>query len=153
MNMPRLAPIVVALLLYASVLAGQKNAQKDPDTLKSEAEKASGGQQGRLYAELADRLVDVADQQFSQGNSVQGHATVQEVLQDATKAHDVALRTQDKRKEVEIHLRQTQRHLEAVKRTLAAEDRPALDEVEKKLAELRQELLDSMFAPKKKDNK
>jgi hypothetical protein len=106
-----------------------------------------------LYSELADRLVDVADQQFTQGNSVQGHATVQEVLTDASKAHDIALRTHDNRKEVEIHLRQTQRHLESLKRTLAAEDRPALEEVEKKVAELRQELLDSMFAPKKKDNK
>jgi hypothetical protein len=133
--------------------SGVASGQKDLETLKVEAEKATGGQQAKLYAEIADRLVDVADEQFNQGNSVQGHATVQEVLQDATKAHDIALRSHDKRKEVEIHLRETQRHLEAVKRTLAAEDRPALEEVEKKLAELRQELLDSMFAPKKKEPK
>lgn len=145
--MRRLAPILFLFLLVPGVLSGQK----DLDTLKAEAEKATGGHQAKLYAELADRLVDVADQQFNQGNSVQGHATVQEVLEDASKAHDLALRTHDKRKEVEILLRQTQRHLDNVKRTLAAEDRPALEEVEKKLAELRQELLDSMFAPKKKD--
>lgn len=145
--MRRLAPILLIFLMVPGVASGQK----DLDTLKAEAEKATGSQQAKLYAQLADRLVDVADQQFNQGNSVQGHATVQEVLEDASKAHDVALRTHDKRKEVEILLRQTQRHLENVKRTLAAEDRPTLDEVEKKLAELRQELLDSMFAPKKKD--
>jgi hypothetical protein len=141
-----LTPILFMVLLATG-------AQKDLDTLKAEAEKATGGQQAKLYSELADRLVDVADQQFSQGNSVQGHVTVQEVLQDANKAHEIALRTHDQRKEVEIHLRQTQRHLESLKRTLAAEDRPALDEVEKKLAEMRQELQDSMFAPKKKDVK
>ncbi|HEY6307455.1 MAG TPA: hypothetical protein VI488_13460 [Candidatus Angelobacter sp.] len=144
---------LTAILLLVLLGTGAPTAQKDLDTLKAEAEKATGGQQAKLYSELADRLVDVADQQFSQGSSVQGHATVQEVLQDANKAHDIALRTHDQRKEVEIHLRLTQRHLENLKRTLAAEDRPALDEVEKKLAELRQELQDSMFAPKKKDVK
>jgi hypothetical protein len=144
-----LSPILFLLLLSA----GAPSSQKDLEALKAETEKATGGQQAKLYAELADRLVDVADQQFTQGSSVQGHATVQELLADASKAHDIALRTHDKRKEVEIHLRQTQRHLDNLKRTLAAEDRPELEEAEKKLAELRQELLDSMFAPKKKDDK
>ncbi len=141
------------ILFLVFLSAGAPSAQKDLDTLKAETEKATGGQQAKLYAELADRLVDLADQQFTQGSSVQGHATVHEILEDANKAHDIALRTHDKRKEVEIHLRQTQRHLDNLKRTLAAEDRPELEEVEKRLAELRQELLDSMFAPKKKDNK
>lgn len=147
--MYRLAPILFLILLGA----GAPASQKDVNTLRVEAEKATGGQQAKLYAELADRLVDVVDQQFTQNNSVQGQATVQEVLQYASKAHDIALGSRDHRKEVEILLRQTQRHLENVKRTLAAEDRPALDEVEKKLAEFRQELLDSMFAPKKKEQK
>jgi hypothetical protein len=140
-----LTPIILVLALATGA------SQKDLDALKAETEKATGGQQAKLYSELADRLVDIADQQFTQGNSVQGHATVKEILDDASKAHDIALRTHDNRKEVEIHLRQAQRHLESLKRTLAAEDRPALEEVEKKVAELRQELLDSMFAPKKKD--
>jgi hypothetical protein len=145
----KLAPGALLLVLGASTSHGQK----DVGTLKVEAEKASGGQQAKLYAALADKLVEVADQQFTQGNSVQGEATVQEVLQYSGKAHDIALSRRDNRKEVEILLRQTQRHLEDVKRTLAAEDRPPLDAVEKKLADLRQDLLDSMFAPKKKDKK
>ncbi|HEY6272332.1 MAG TPA: hypothetical protein VIX19_10110 [Terriglobales bacterium] len=125
--------------------------QNDLDKLKADAEKAQGGQQAKIYAQLADKLVGAADQQFTSGNSVQGHLTVKDILQYATKGHDIALRTQDQRKQVEILLRLTQRHLEGLKRTLAAEDRPDLDEVEKKLAQLRQELQDSMFAPKKKD--
>lgn len=149
--MHRFAPILLLFLLITGTSTGQK--QKDLESLKVEADKASGGQQARLYAEIADRLVDVADEQFTAGSSLQGHATVQEVLENATKARDIAIRTHDKRKEVEIHLRQTQRHLESVKRTLAAEDRPAIEEVEKKLAEFRQDLLDSMFAPKKKETK
>ncbi len=141
------------LILFTLLMSLPAPAQNELDKLKADAEKAQGGQQGKLYAQLADRLVNVANQQFTAGNSVQGHATVQDILQYATKAHDIALRTRDDRKQVEIHLRETQRHLDDMKRTLAAEDRPALDEVEKKLAQFRQELLDSMFAPKKKDNK
>jgi hypothetical protein len=141
------------LFLFA-VLAGlAASAQNSLEKLKADAEKAHGGQQAKLYAEVAEKLVDVADQQFTAGNSVQGLATVQDVLQYATKAHDIALNAHDDRKQVEILLRQTQRQLEALKRTLAAEDRPEVDQVEKKLEQFRQDLMDSMFGPKKKDNK
>jgi hypothetical protein len=141
------------LILFAVVASMAASPQDTLDKLKADAEKAHGGQQARLYAQIGDKLVDVADQQFTAGKSVEGLATVQDVLQYATKARDIALNTHDARKQVEILLRQTQRHLEAVKRTLAAEDRQELDQVEKKLEQYRQELMDSMFAPKKKENK
>ncbi len=134
-------------------MAGVRAEQKDVERLKAEAMKASGGQQGKLYAEIAESLVDVANEQFAQGESAKGHATVQELLDYAVKAHDAALSAKSNRKEVEIHLRTTQRHLENVKRTLAAEDRPALEAAAKKLGDMRQELLDAMFAPPKKDSK
>ncbi|HET7872256.1 MAG TPA: hypothetical protein VFL42_07070, partial [Terriglobales bacterium] len=108
-----------------------------------------GGRQGQLYAELAERSVDVADQQFTQGESAQGHETVKQILEYATKARDIAVDTRRKMKEIEIHLRETQRHLAQVRRTLAADDRPAVEAVEKKLADYRQDLLNAMFAPKK----
>ena len=141
------------LILFTLLTSLPACAQNELEKLKADAEKAQGGQQAKIYAQLADKLVAVADQQFTSANSVQGHATVQDVLQYASKAHDIALRTHDDRKQVEILLRLTQRHLEDMKRTLAAEDRPAVDEVEKKIAQFRQELLDSMFGPKKKDEK
>jgi len=141
------------LILFTLLTSLPACAQNELEKLKADAEKAQGGQQAKIYAQLADKLVAVADQQFTSANSVQGLATVQDILQYASKAHDIALRTHDDRKQVEILLRLTQRHLEDMKRTLAAEDRPAVDEVEKKIAQFRQELLDSMFGPKKKDEK
>ena len=144
--MRRIIPILILLLLALTVLAEVKPI----DQLKAEAEKADSGQQAKLYAEVAERLVEVADQQFTNGNAINGHATVQEILQYATKAHDSAISTRKKMKETEIHLRNTQRLLESLKRTLAAEDRPALEELEKKLAQFRQDILDTMFAPKPK---
>ncbi|HST77584.1 MAG TPA: hypothetical protein VLN58_03760, partial [Verrucomicrobiae bacterium] len=104
---------VIILALSLSALAEKKTV----DQLKAEAEKSSGGHQAELYAELAERLVDVADQQFTAGDSVKGQSTVQDILANATRAHDVAVSTQKKLKQVEIHLRETQRLLENVRRT------------------------------------
>jgi hypothetical protein len=147
--MRRIAPILFLLAL----LSGAWTEQKTLDQLKAQAEKAQGGQQARLYAGLAEQMVDVANQQFTQGDSVTGQATVQEVLQYAGKAHDIAISTRSNMKTVEIRLRQTQRHLESLKRTLSADDRPPLDAVEKKLEQFRQDILDAMFAPPKEEKK
>jgi hypothetical protein len=147
--MRNLAALALAFLL----VAGARAAQKDAEQLKAEAAKAGVAHQAKLYAEVAESLVEVANEQFNQGQSVKGHETVQEILDYALKAHDAALSAKNNRKEVEILLRNTQRHLENVKRTLAAEDRPALDAAEKKLEQLRQDLLDAMWAPKPKNGK
>lgn len=149
--MPRFFSIVILLML--PFVAGAE--QKTVDQLKAEAEHASPDQQGRLYAEIAEKLVAVADKQFTDGESVKGHATVQEILQDATKAHDLAIQTRKKMKETEKSLRECHRRMENMKRTLAAEDRPRVEAVEKQLEKLTEDVLESMFAPpaKKKDHK
>lgn len=138
--------IVLVILLALTAFAKKKTV----DELKAEAEKSHGGHQAEVYAELTQRLVEVADQQFTGGDVVKGQATVQEILADATRAHDLAVSTRNKLKQVEIHLREAQRDLENMRRTLAADDRPPVAAVESKLADLRQDLLNEMFAPKKK---
>lgn len=148
--MRRSASICTVLLISLLVVSTTSAAEKSLEKLKAEADKSHGGKQGELYAEIAERLVDVANRQFDQGQSVQGHATVQEILASAIKAHDLGISARDRRKEIEIHLRETQHNLESMKHTLAAVDRPSVDQVENKLEELRQELLESMFSPGKK---
>jgi len=148
--MRRLASILVVLTL-AAALHGKD--QKSVDQLRAEAEKAGGGHQALLYAELAERLVDQADQQFTQGESVKAHATIQEILSVATKARDGGVSSRRKLKETEIHLRLTQRRLEDVRRTLSADDRPEVEAVEKKLSDFRQDLLNAMFSPRKEEEK
>jgi stress-induced morphogen len=149
--MPKLFSIIILLSLVLA--AGGE--QKTVDQLKAEAEHASADQQGRLYAEIADKLVAIADKQFTDGESVKGHATVQEILQYAIKAHDLVLTTRKKMKETEKSLRECHRRLDNMKRTLAAEDRPRVEDVEKQLEKLTEDVLESMFAPpdKKKDHK
>jgi stress-induced morphogen len=149
--MTKFLSIIVLLSLWLAAGAEQKSV----DQLKTEAEHAEPGQQGRLYAEIAELLVSVADKQFTDAESVKGHATVQEILQYATKAHDLAIETRKKMKETEKSLRECHRRLENMKRTLAAEDRPRVEAVEKQLEILTEDVLESMFTPpgKKKDHK
>ncbi|HET8887733.1 MAG TPA: hypothetical protein VFQ41_02440 [Candidatus Angelobacter sp.] len=143
--------IPLTILLLLALAAGAE--EKTVEQLKTEAEHAEAGQQGRLYAEIAEKLVAVADKQFTDAESIKGHATVQEILQYATKAHNVAIETRKKMKETEKALRECHRRLENMRRTLAAEDRPAIENVEKQLEKLTEEVLESMFAPPKKDKK
>jgi polyhydroxyalkanoate synthesis regulator phasin len=147
--MRRNLPIVIVLLL--AVAAGGQ--EKTVEQLKAEAEHVEIGQQGRLYAQIAERLVSVADKQFTDGESVKAHATVQEILQYAGKAHDLVIKTRKKMKETEKDLRQCKRRLENMRRTLAAEDRPAVEAVEKQLEQLTEDILEAMFAPPKKEQK
>jgi succinate dehydrogenase/fumarate reductase-like Fe-S protein len=149
--MPKFCSIIILLAL--SFAAGAE--QKTVDQLKTEAEHAAPDQQGRLYAEIADKLVSVADQQFTGGESVKGHATVQEILQYGAKARDLAIQTRKKMKETEKSLRECHRRLENMRRTLAAEDRPKVEAAEKQMEKLTEDVLESMFAPpeKKKDHK
>ena len=134
--------LTCALAIYA--------AQKNLDQMKAEADRAEGGHQAKLCAELAQLLVPIADQQFTEGNVAEAQKTVQEILNYATKARDASINSRSKMKETEITLRTAQRKLEALKRTLAADDRPPLDAVEKKLEQFRQDILNEMFAPPKK---
>ena len=134
----------IFLLLALSLLAAAE--QKSLDQLKAEAEQ-SDVNQPRLLAEVAERLVPVADKQFTDGESVKGHATVDEILQYATRAHDLTIKTRKKMKETEMHLRRCRHSLENMRRTLAAEDRPSVEAVEKKLEQFAEDVLEAMFAP------
>jgi polyhydroxyalkanoate synthesis regulator phasin len=145
----KLRAILMTVLLLA--VMGFCLGEKNIDAMKAEADKASGGHQAKLASELAQDLVKVADQQFTAGNNQQGQATVQDILKYSSLARDAAVNSHDSMKQTEIRLRETQRRLEALKRTLSVDDRPPLDAVEKKIEQFRQDLLDAMFPPKKKD--
>jgi hypothetical protein len=140
--------ILFLLLLALAALADDRGLAQ----LKAEADRA-GNDQAKASAEVAERLVSVADKQFTDGESVKGQATVQEILQYATRSRDLAVKTKKKMKETEIHLRRCRYALENMRRTLAAEDRPPVQAVEKKLEQFGEDILEAMFAPPKKEQK
>ena len=139
---------IAALLMLATTTV---LAQRNIEGLKDEADHAQGGHQAKLASDLTGYLIGIADQQFTTGNNQEAQATVQDILKYAQMARDAAVKSHNHLKETEIKLRETQRRLEALKRTLSVEDRPPLDAVEKKIEQFRQDLLDAMFTPGKKD--
>jgi len=146
----------LAVLALAAAITQLSLAQTPPtlEEMKGEADRATDGRQARLCAELAAHLVDIASEQFSHGNMQQGQATVQDVLNYGSKAHSVALNSKASMKDIkdtELALRKAERSLGELKRTLSVADRAPLDGVEKKLDEFRQDLLNVLFAPKKKN--
>src|SRR5690242_16920082 len=111
MIMKRSVSIIALLLVSLGASAFQRNLEQ----MKAAAERATGGNQAKQYAELAKYLVDIADHQFTQGNVEQAHATMLDAANYAAKAHDVSIQSHGKTKDAEIILRETQRRVEAVK--------------------------------------
>jgi len=144
----RRAFILLLLFFTLSALADERTI----DQLKAEADRP-GADQAKLCAEVAERLVSVADKLFTDGESVKGHATVQEILQYGKRARELAISGRKKMKDTEIHLRRCRRALDNMRRTLAAEDRPPVEAVEKQLEQFGEDILEAMFTPPKKDQK
>lgn len=143
----RIAATVFAVLMSLPMSAQQRTIEG----MKAEADAAQGGQQAKLYAQLAEALVSIASQQFNRDDDQAGQATVQDILKYSAQAREICLRTREKMKETEITLRSTQRQLESLKHTLGVDDRPPVAKVEKQLEQFRQDILDAMFAPPKKE--
>ena len=146
--MRKRASILLLLCLTLAALADEKNLAQ----LKAEAERP-GADQAKQCAEVAERLVPAADKLFTDGESVKGHATVQEILQYGKRARKLAIASRKKMKDTEIHLRRCRRALENMRRTLAAEDRPAVEAVEKQLEQFGEDILEAMFSPPKNEQK
>src|SRR5437588_8298545 len=107
----------IAICVFLACALSVGAAQRSIDQMKAEADRAEGGHQAKLCAELAQLLVPIADQQFTEGNVAEAQKTVQEILNYATKARDASINSRSKMKETEITLRTAQRKLEALKCT------------------------------------
>jgi hypothetical protein len=71
-------------------------------------------------------------------------------VQYAEKARDAAIARPHKLKDTEIHLRKAEHRLNDLRRTLAFEDQPPVQDAADRIAAIRKQILDVMFAPKPK---
>ncbi len=129
-------------------------AAKDAQTLeqlKARAASETGSRQPVLYAEVVQREIELAGQQFDQGNSDQAHATVKDAVAFAEKCRDSARLQPKKTKEAEIGLRKAEHRLVDIRRTVALEDQADTQAAIDHIAGIRKQLLEQMFAPPQKD--
>ena len=129
-------------------------AGKQPETLeqlKARAEATTGERQPLLFAEVVQREIDAADKLFTDGYPEKAHAMVKDAVVYAEKARDASVALPSKKmKEVEIALRKAENRLIAIRRTAALEDQADLQAAADRLGQIRTEILNQMFAPKRK---
>ncbi|HXE90595.1 MAG TPA: hypothetical protein VNK82_06485 [Terriglobales bacterium] len=121
------------------------------EELKRRAEAAEGGRRADLYVEVAQRQIETADSRFTEGKIEEGQEAVEDAVAAAEKASNAAVESRSRMKQTEIALRRASRRLADISRTLAFDDRKRTEEAVIKLEKIRTDLLEAMFAPKKKD--
>ena len=143
--------IFVTAVLAASVMAADH--QADYAALKTRAAAAKVSDQDKLYAQLAMRATEVANDHYTAGDVIKAQSTIDEVVNYAEKARDAALQSNKNLKQTEITLRETSRRLDDLRRSLALEDRPYVETAINRIETVRKQLLDQMFGPKPKEKK
>ena len=148
------------IVLGGLCLAQQQPAPATPKTenpalikieaMKANAEKKSSADRARAYADIARELVEVANQQFTDGEVDNAQASVKEAVAYSEKSAIAAQEKGKKIKNTEITLRETARRIDEVRRTVAADDQPPLAAAVVRIEELRRELLAHMFGNEKK---
>ncbi|MCI0352545.1 MAG: hypothetical protein L0Z53_24260 [Acidobacteriales bacterium] len=146
-RLSRLASLAIAAILASStLLAG------DEETLQELIARAQtpSDQQPELYAKIARRQVEVANEHFNQGDANKAQAAVRDVVAYAQKALDSAKQGRKRLKQTDITLRKTSRRLADVARSLSFEERPPVTQAVEQIEEIRDQILDIMFGGKKK---
>jgi hypothetical protein len=145
----RIGMFVVILALIATCAA-----TKQPETLeqlKARADATTGEEKPVVCADVVQREIEAADKSFTDGEAEKGHAMVHDAVAYAEKARDASKGLPAKKmKKIEIMLRQAENRMNALRRTLALEDQQDVQEAAEKIAKIRTEILDQMFAPKHK---
>jgi hypothetical protein len=141
--------LLVMVWLAASLLVADDESMEE---LLAKAQ-SSRDQQAELYAKVARRQVEIANQHFNDGDVDKAQAAVQDVVGFAQKALDSAKQVRKRLKQTDITLRKTSRRLADIAGTLAFEYRPPVNRAVKEIEVIRMQILDIMFGPSKKSDK
>ncbi len=144
------AVVAFATLLLLAPLTGWALAGETLEELKAKAAFAPPAEQALLCARVAQEEVELADRHFIEGNVDSGQAAVREAVAYAHKASDAARSSKKKIKQTEIVIGKVARRLNDIGKTLALDDRPAVEQAVKELEHIQDQLLDALFAEKKK---
>ncbi len=125
-------------------------AQQAPPDLPAQAEAAEGKKRAELFMEVAEQRLGQASRLFGEGRTEEAHEAVKKVVAASEQAGDASRKSRKRLKQTEISVRQLARRLTDLAATLPFEDREAIKPSVLKLEEIRRQLLDEMFAKKKK---
>ena len=143
-------PLLVlgVMVTSPSLLAG------DEETIQELIAKAQTepDQQAELYAKVARKQVDLANDAFIKGDTTKAQAAVRDAVSYAQKALVSAKQTKKRLKQADITLRKTSRRLADVARSVTFEDRPPVNQAVDEIEAIREQILELMFGGKKKSD-
>src|SRR5437879_9958084 len=94
--------------------------------MKTREERKNSADRARSYADIARDLVELANQQFTDGEVEKAQSSIKEAVTYSEKSATSAQEKGKKIKNTEITLRETARRIEEIRRTLAVDDQPPL---------------------------
>lgn len=139
------------LLIVLSSVASVARQDDSLEKLIAKADAAAPAQQADFCMQVAERELKVAIDNYKENKSEEGHASIDQVVKYADKAHSAAMQSGKKVKHTEIKLRQIAGHLRDLKYNVDADDQPIVQAAINKLEDFRTELLKRMFGPEKND--
>jgi hypothetical protein len=137
-----------ALTLFLLALAASYGTARDEtvDELKARVESAHLDDRPELCIRIAQHQLRNADKLYTDGQSDQARAAVDDIITYSEQARDAALQTKKHLKSIEIDVRKIADKLRDIKRTLAFDDQPPVDQAIRRLEDVRTTLLKEMFA-------
>ena len=140
----------VALILATAIVC---SARQDGSLteLMAKADRASGGQQADLCIEVSGRALKLTIDSYKQEKIEDAHASLDQVVSYADRAHTAAIHSGKKIKHTEIKIREMVARLNDLKADVMAEEQPRVQGAIDKLETFRTELLKSMFGSKSHD--
>jgi hypothetical protein len=143
--------LTVSILLITFTFTLCAAAKDEPvSELKSRVESARLEDRPGLCIQIAHEQLRNADKLYSDGQTEQARAAVDDIVTYFEKARDSAAQSKKHLKNVEIAARKISEKLRDIKRTLAFEDQPPVDQAIKRLEDIRTALLKEMFSKDKK---
>jgi len=140
---------LTALALVAAISVAALGVNDDElSRLIDRAQSASVDQQARLYAEIAERQVKLADKMYTADNVAGGATLVSDAVSNADKASDAAIRSGKHLKDTEIAVRKMAAKLRDITRQLSVDDQASVIAAANHLETLRTALLSHMFKGK-----
>jgi len=140
----RLQTTIVAVLLAASSLALAYKTETLQELI-ARAESAKIEDRPALCLEISERQLKSADELYTAGKADEGRAAVQDVVTYSEKAHDAAIQSGKKVKNLEIAFRKMAAKLRDLKRSLNFDDQAPVQAAADRLENLRTDLLSHMF--------
>jgi hypothetical protein len=114
-------------------------------TLQAKADQAQPTDRCFLYAELINRMTELAGQQFNSGDSEHALETLKLVQRYAEKIHTGAVHDSKKLKSTELLMQGTSFRLKHILCEASYEDRPALEATLQQLDQVQAQLMMEVF--------